>query len=204
MLKLRTDTRYVAQDGKLTQAGFEALQRPIDAVDTRLTAVETELAGSLINLQSAVAAASQTSIDRTGIPSWANRVTITFDDLSTNGTSPVQIQLGDSGGVETTGYRGSFTSFNASALTTTNAGAGAQVETGSLPVATAQRNGTVTVIRVSGNTWSICGMVGQAQATGNTFIAVNKTLSAALDRVRVTTVNGTDTFDAGSVGFSWE
>jgi hypothetical protein len=32
----------------------------------------------------------------------------------------------------------------------------------------------------------------------------NKTLSATLDRVRITTVNGTDTFDAGSINISYE
>jgi hypothetical protein len=32
----------------------------------------------------------------------------------------------------------------------------------------------------------------------------SKSLSAALDRVRLTTVNGTDTFDAGSVNIMYE
>ena len=31
-----------------------------------------------------------------------------------------------------------------------------------------------------------------------------KTLSTALDRVRITTVNGTDTFDAGSINIMYE
>jgi hypothetical protein len=32
----------------------------------------------------------------------------------------------------------------------------------------------------------------------------NVTLSAVLDRVRITTANGTDTFDAGSVNILYE
>jgi hypothetical protein len=32
----------------------------------------------------------------------------------------------------------------------------------------------------------------------------SKTLSAELTTVRITTVNGTDTFDAGTVNVSWE
>jgi len=35
-------------------------------------------------------------------------------------------------------------------------------------------------------------------------IAGTKTLSATLDRIRLTTVNGTDTFDAGSVNIMYE
>lgn len=41
MLKLRTDTRYVAQDGKMTQAGVEAIQGQIDASDAAITALDT-------------------------------------------------------------------------------------------------------------------------------------------------------------------
>ena len=37
-----------------------------------------------------------------------------------------------------------------------------------------------------------------------TICAGRVTLSGALDRVRVTTVNGTDTFDAGSINILYE
>lgn len=211
MLKLRTDIAYVGQMGKFTQAGVEAIQGLVDAnaaadaeLGVRVTAIETELDGSLIKPGTAVAAASQTSIDFTGIPAWVRRVTLFMDGLSTNGTSAVLIQIGDSGGVETTNYRGASTFANAAALATVQASSGAQVEAGSGLTAAALRNGTIFISKVDGNTWSISGTVGQSQATGCTYIAVNKTLSDVLDRVRVTTVGGTDTFDAGSANISWE
>jgi hypothetical protein len=49
------------------------------------------------------------------------------------------------------------------------------------------------------NLWSASGCLG---ATGINYSFVTggvKTLSGTLDRLRITTVNGTDTFDAGSI-----
>ena len=51
-----------------------------------------------------VASTSGTSIDFTSIPSWVKRITVMFDGVSTNGTSNLQVQIGDSGGIENTGY----------------------------------------------------------------------------------------------------
>jgi len=48
--------------------------------------------------------ASGTSVDFTGIPSWVKRVTVMFSGVSLSGTSSYLVQLGDSGGVENTGY----------------------------------------------------------------------------------------------------
>lgn len=201
MMKLRTDTRYVAQDGKLTQAGFEALQRPIDAVDTRLTAVETELAGSLITLGTAITAAGQTTLPQTGIPAWVNRITLSFAGLSTNGTSLRQVQIGD-GAYVTSGYTGGHGAIAAGAA------AGASISSGFAlglqNLAADTFSGHMTITRMTGNTWAASAY--GAGASGN-IVAIaggSITLTGALDRVRVTTVNGTDTFDAGSVGFSWE
>src|SRR5690606_32240364 len=57
-----------------------------------------------ITLGTAVASTSGTSIDFTGIPSWAKRVTVNFSGVSLSGTAFPLIQIGDSGGVETSGY----------------------------------------------------------------------------------------------------
>ena len=50
--------------------------------------------------------ASGTQVDFTGIPTWAKKVTILFDGISLNGTAQLRVQLGDSGGIETSGYSG--------------------------------------------------------------------------------------------------
>lgn len=53
----------------------------------------------------AVATTSGTSIDFTGIPSWAKKITVMFSAVSTNGTSPIQVQIG-AGSVSNSGYVG--------------------------------------------------------------------------------------------------
>jgi len=60
--------------------------------------------GAVLGITSgtAVASTSGTSIDFTGIPSWVKRITVMFDVVSTNGSAIILIQLGDSGGIETT------------------------------------------------------------------------------------------------------
>ena len=210
MLKLRTDVAYSGTGGKLTQAGVEAIQGQFDAqstvatgLDTRLTTVETTLAGSLIKLQSAVAASSQTSIDFTGVPAWVNRITVMFNELSTNGTSLVQVQLGDSGGVETSGYAGSSTAI-AGTVTTAALSAGFALNQGGGATAAAVQHGAMSLNRGAGNTWVCVAHVGLSDTARACITAGTKTLSGTLDRVRVTTVIGTDTFDAGSVSISWE
>jgi len=198
-MTIRMGEQYV-QNGALTQAGYSVF-RGIDTLTADVAALATT---SFVRRQTAVAAASQTSIDFTGIPAWVNRVTVMFSGLSTNGTSPVMIRLGDSGGIEATGYLGAITGFSVTALATANFSTGFDLDTASLPSAAALRHGGVTIQRVTGNTWAAWGSVGQSQATWNAFIAGTKALSDVLTQIRITTAGGTDTFDAGSVNISWE
>ena len=53
--------------------------------------------------------ASGTSVDFTGIPSTAKRVTVLFTGLSLNtgGVNPITLRLGTSGGIQASGYTGS-------------------------------------------------------------------------------------------------
>ena len=65
-------------------------------------------------------------------------------------------------------------------------------------------SGAMTIINVSGNIWvSTHNLVGSTTTNGY-YGAGNKTLSDVLDRIRITTVNGTDTFDAGSINIMYE
>ena len=150
----------------------------------------------------AVASTSGTSIDFTGIPATAKRITVMFNGVSTNGTSATIIQLGDSGGIETTGYLGSMSYQGAQAFYTTGIGVN---NTGS---ASALRHGStvISLVDSSTNTWSAMGVVGTSGVgSGETYSSGSaKSLSATLDRVRITTVNGTDTFDAGTINIMWE
>jgi hypothetical protein len=142
-----------------------------------------------------------TSVDFTGIPSWVKRITIMFNGVSTSGTSNIQIQLGDSGGVETTGY-------NSGAGYGVSGGQFASSTTGLIldasASATSLRYGSMIISLLGSNTWTEQCCTYSTITTTNTSGGGAKTLSDVLDRVRITTVNGTDTFDAGTINILYE
>lgn len=150
----------------------------------------------------AVASTSGTSIDFTGIPSWVKRITVMFVSVSTNGSSAVLLQLG-SGSPTTTGYAGScFGALASSGFGVTNYTTGFGL--GSDGGAGYSRVGSVVLTLQSGNTWACAGILGQNDAARINSVGGVIALAATLDRVRITTVNGTDTFDAGSVNILYE
>jgi hypothetical protein len=148
------------------------------------------------------ASTSGTSIDFTGIPSWVKRITVMFNGVSTNGTSLKQIQIGTSGGVEATGYLGASiqltdaTSVNAATITT---GFGIRS-----PNAADTINGAVVITNLTSNTWVAQGSLTDSSRGAGYLVGGAKGLSGVLDRVRITTVNGTDAFDAGSINILYE
>jgi hypothetical protein len=141
--------------------------------------------------------ASGTSVDFTGIPSWVKRITVMLNAVSGSGTSNFMIQLGDSGGVETTGYTGAVNrennvlGFSTGFILMFNTSA---VNTHIIPV---------VINNVNANNW-MCSFISTRSDTFISYGAGSKELSATLDRVRITTVNGTDTFDAGSINILFE
>ena len=156
--------------------------------------------GTAITAGTSVASTSGTSIDFTSIPSWVKKIMIIFRGVSTTGTSVPIIQLGDSGGIETTGYLGTGAASNGATLYTT----------GISLCHTWSSNTTIhgrieTLLQdSSANAWVAFGGFGQSDAAGWALTGASKALSGTLDRVRITTVNGTDTFDAGSINILYE
>ena len=151
-----------------------------------------------LTLATAQNTTSGTRIDFTGIPSWAKRVTVMLNGVSTGGTSAVQIQLG-AGSVTTSGYAG--VAFFASGSNNISSG----IPIGSATSSAANtRFGSVQFNNVSGNTWAASGNIAYNDASVVVCCAGGVALSGTLDRVRLTTVNGTDTFDAGSVNIRYE
>lgn len=147
----------------------------------------------------AVASTSGTSIDFTLIPNWVKRITVMLRGVSTNGSSPVQIQLGDSGGIEITGYVGSSrfagaaTSFSAGFLLETTGGTASYV-----------REATYIFNNISGNNWMGFCLNGLSNQPEVFYAAGSKQLSDVLTQLRITTANGTDAFDAGTINILYE
>lgn len=148
----------------------------------------------------AVASTSGTAIDFTGIPSWAKRITVMFNGVSTNGTSELLIQIGTSSGVETTGYLCSSSAMNGGGVGHSSYTTGYGIRSVS---AANTVWGALVLTLVSGNIWVASGTVGN-NIPGNAITGGTKTAASTLDRLRITTVNGTDTFDAGSINILFE
>lgn len=163
-------------------------------------AVVSTMASSVITSGTAVASTSGTSIDFTGIPSWVKRITVMFNSVSTSGTSNLLVQLGDSGGIETTGYASAANQLStAGSVASSSAGL---IITGSNSAISTQ-NGSFLISLLTGTTWVQSGNLYNTAAVLNVSAGV-KGLSDVLDRVRITTVNGTDTFDAGIINILYE
>lgn len=148
------------------------------------------------------ATTSGTSVDLTSIPSWAKQITVNFEGVSTNGTALVRVQLGDSGGIETTNYLGAAASLASAVVSTISLSAGFDIN---ISAANAIRRGAITLTKMSttSNTWTCSGSVADETTVTVSTVSGSKQTSAALDRIRITTSNGTDTFDNGSVNISY-
>jgi hypothetical protein len=184
-------TRLTVASGGITTTGTSSI--------SNLTATGT-FGGGVITSGTAVASTSGTSINFTSIPSWVKRITVMFNGVSVSGTSSPLVQLGDSGGIENTGYL-SYSTVTDTGSATTSSTAGIIIFSNT---AAANIYGIMTFVLVSGNTWLASGGVSIGTSARTSTFGGNKTLSTTLDRLRITTVNGTDTFDAGSINILYE
>ncbi len=151
----------------------------------------------------AKASTSGTTVEFTGIPSWVKRITVMLNGVSTSGSSNYQVELGDSGGYETSGYSGNAIM---QGVANVNLSAGFVV---SLSTASTQNwTGTLVLTNVSGNIWIANGQTaipgGFGGGAANVFTAGTKTLSDILTQLRITTAGGSDTFDAGTINILYE
>jgi hypothetical protein len=168
---------------------------------TKLTVDSTGAYGQLVQgtVQNTT---SGTAIDFTGIPSWAKRVTVVFNSVSTNNTSGWLLQIG-SGSIVTTGY-------TSGTLSTQSAASGSAAGTSTVGflinnaiVATYLFTGTVQLINITGNTWIASGLLVSTSGDRGAQSGGTLTLSGSLDRLRITSVTP-DTFDNGSINLLYE
>jgi hypothetical protein len=143
------------------------------------------------------ASTSGTSIAFSDIPSWATSITVMFVGVSTSGSSFVIVQIGDAGGIETSGYLSSLSTVDSGAATTAlTTGFGA---TGGGSTAVYHGALVLTLEDAAGFTWVEHGVLNRSDTSQSILVSGSKSLSAALTQLSITTVNGTDTFDAGAI-----
>lgn len=160
------------------------------------TLTNKTIQGGAITSATAQASTSGTSIDFTSIPSWVKRITVMFGGVSLSATSNFLVQLG-AGSVTNTGYvsgsdfGGTIAQSTAGFISSNNGAASVHF-------------GLMTIDLLGSNMWVESSYIRANAAGGGGGGAGYVTLSGTLDRVRITTVNGTDTFDAGTINIMYE
>lgn len=148
--------------------------------------------------------ASSTSVDFTSIPSWVKRITVMLDGVSLSGTSNILFRLG-SGSTPTyvtTGYNDITVLTGAGSTNTTSTGGFLLYDNAAS--ASANYYGMIVFTNISGNNWVCNGQAGLTTRNIISWTSGSVAVGATLTAVRVTTANGTDTFDAGTINILYE
>ena len=189
----------------LTGANVDMTADVLEIIDTSVTTnkkiLMSEVAAALCRQGTLSTTTGGTTIGFTGIPAWATEVTISWVGLSSNGTSQWIVQIGDSGGYETSSYEA-------------NAGSRAGevgLTTGfplfsAAPVAASVYSGSLTLILQDAATfmWVVKNGSNAPVSGVPSFCQGYKALSAAMDRIQITTAGGVNTFDVnGGVNVSY-
>ncbi len=148
--------------------------------------------------------ASGTSVDFTGIPSTAKRITILLDGVSLSGSALLIARIGTGGVLETSGYSAVTTSVTTTNNTTRGVTTSTYFQLQYSNSAPFTQIGTLVLNKLNGNTWIANGSFYNVGGVAGDYVSGSKTLAGTLDRVSITTSNGTDTFDAGTINILYE
>lgn len=180
------------------------VQAPVTSSNRVLTLEDTNGTLSPLVQSTPVATTSGTTIVlATAIPSWVKRITVALGAVSTNGTSFPLIQFGTDATPTyvTTGYASTSDNYTATAGPIGTSTAGFRI--GSSSSAAAAWSGLYVFISPGSNIW-VGSLGGTDRATGVLFGGGTVTLASAPTAIRLTTINGTDIFDAGTVSILYE
>lgn len=161
--------------------------------------------GSLIVLGTSQTA-SGTAVTFTGIPAWVKRVTLMFNQVSTNGNSPIYVRLGTASGIENTAYSNANTVIGAGVATGGSVTTAFAVTVGtSYTFPAALHSGQFVFSLFGADTWVVYGGLGSPSTPYVFITGGSKPLSSgALTQLQITTFNGTDIFDNGSFNIQYE
>ena len=157
----------------------------------------------LMRLETAKSATG-TSVEFTGIPSWVKRITLILQGVSTNAASPVIAQLGTSSGYATSGYIGTCELVVNGGVAATTLSSSFLLEFSGYTGAGATMHGLMTVVNVNSNVWVAQGTIGRGDTGTACTVSGSLSLANTFDRIRITSLAGTSTFDAGTVNVLYE
>jgi len=184
-----------------------------DADGSANQVIETNASGVLsfvtlpsagFTLSSEQATTSGSSASFTSIPSGVTMIIVSWEGLSTTGGGiDGYLQIGDSGGLETSGYLGSIARVPSGTPVVASQTNGMYFADNWGGVSTGKHGQAVLTLKDSSNfTWIMTSMSGQDSGQNEQMMgAFSKSLSAELDRLSLFT---TGTFDAGSVALLYQ
>lgn len=142
---------------------------------------------------------SATSVNITGIPAGVRRVILACKEISFNAAANPLVQIGDSGGIETSGYLSVAGDYVPTANhTSSTAGFVMMGAATGASVNVAHLIAILQLLDAATFTWACYGhCVLYTTPTTGTNLGT-KSLSAELTQLTLTTVAGTSTFDAGN------
>ena len=146
---------------------------------------------------------SGTSVVFDSLPTGIKRLVIIVWGLSFSGDSDLGIRIGDSGGLETSGYDSS-TSYHQ------NTSYGARAATDQWRVISNDASGSyygyfeIVKNRSDADGWAFSGHTTRASTSSVQMAAGYKTLSATLDRVELKPYDTSKSFDAGNAAIMYQ
>lgn len=202
--------------GDIADSAVTALKLAADAVTTPkildLNVTTQKLAGQAVTpakmsqplTQGTVAATTSGTERDFAIPVWAKRIRAVLQGVSLSGTALLRFRLGTSGGIVTSGYLGAG-SVISSGSATVNQTAGFDIYT-NVPNASYVYHGAIDFTQVdpTNNIWVAHGVFATSSVAWTHTTAGVITLSGALTTLRLTSSNGTDTLDAGSINVLYD
>lgn len=190
------------QDGSIASADVQdSSLTGSDIQDASIQGADLAAGATAIARDTAKASSSGVAVEFTGIPSWARRITVLFNGVSTNGINNILVQIGTGGTPTTSGYAGYSVFCWASGVVPVSSTAGFPVFNNA---ASYNHFGELVLTNISGNTWVASGQFVEAGTQGSTVSGGSVTLAGVLNYLRIVAANGTDAFDAGSINLLYE
>lgn len=145
---------------------------------------------------------SGTSVSFTSLPSGITTLYIMFNDVSLDGTDSLQVQLGDSGGIETSGYDSNYGNVaNGATGEAANLTSGFGID--QADDANRQQNGIMTLLLMDSSNFHWIATYTGAMSTNRVAVSGGeKALSAELTQITIKPT-GANNFDGGAINIAY-